>query len=157
LRQRRQALHWSLDDLAEKAKLNRATIHSIENIKREPNLKPDLVTVDRLTCAMGLTLSSFLAQFEEVPIEGLKPQPSTVHTRTEIEGGSSHGQQGVPFSDARIQESLVIAAAQQLAAAIERAADRLVAALSAARPPRQQAPAARPHAAVRNGRHRKMG
>ncbi len=54
----------TLDEAAEKSGLNRATIHSIENIKREPTLKPDLDTIERLVLAYGLTLSSFFARIE---------------------------------------------------------------------------------------------
>lgn len=71
LRKLREQGDLTLDQLAGASGLNRATIHAIENIKREPNLKPDLNTVERIVQAMGLTLSQFFAR-----IEALQPQPS---------------------------------------------------------------------------------
>lgn len=62
-RQRQQPA-MSLDAAAKKTGLNRATIHSIENIKREPNLQPELETIERLVVAYGMTLSSFFLQIE---------------------------------------------------------------------------------------------
>jgi transcriptional regulator with XRE-family HTH domain len=56
LRRARQG-RFTLDELAAKAGLDRATIHSIENVKREPNLQPELATVERLADALGLKLS----------------------------------------------------------------------------------------------------
>lgn len=64
LRRARASVGMTLDDAARHSGLNRATIHSIENIKREPALKPELETIERLAVAYGLTLSSFFAQLE---------------------------------------------------------------------------------------------
>jgi transcriptional regulator with XRE-family HTH domain len=64
LRVRRDALGWTLDKLQDEAGVNRATIHSIENLKREPDLKPDLETIEKLAVAMGLTLSSVFIEIE---------------------------------------------------------------------------------------------
>lgn len=46
--------------------LNIATIHSIENVKREPRLKPELETIERLVFAYGLSLTQFFAGLESV-------------------------------------------------------------------------------------------
>lgn len=62
-----QRFGMTLDEAAARSGLNRATIHSIENIKREPSLKPELETIERLTIAYGLTVSSFFAQIEGLP------------------------------------------------------------------------------------------
>jgi len=56
----------TLDEAAAKSGLNRATIHSIENIKREPALKPDLESIERLARAYGLTLTALFARVEGV-------------------------------------------------------------------------------------------
>lgn len=47
----------TLDEAEERSGLNRATIHSIENVKREPTLKVRLQTIARLARAYGLSLS----------------------------------------------------------------------------------------------------
>jgi DNA-binding XRE family transcriptional regulator len=44
----------TLDEAAKQSGLNRATIHSIENVKREPDLKPGLETIEQLGRAYGL-------------------------------------------------------------------------------------------------------
>lgn len=56
LRIRRRELGWTLDTLSEKSGVNRATIHSLENLKREPELKPQLETFEQLARAMDLQL-----------------------------------------------------------------------------------------------------
>jgi transcriptional regulator with XRE-family HTH domain len=70
----------TLDEAAEKSGLNRATIHSIENTRREPKLRPEFETIERLARTYGLTLSAFFARIEGVPApapsladEGLQP------------------------------------------------------------------------------------
>lgn len=60
----RNAKNLTLDGAAAEASLNRATIHSIENVKREPDLKPELETIERLVAAYGLTLAEFFASLE---------------------------------------------------------------------------------------------
>jgi len=64
LRLMRKRFEWTLDQAAAASGLNRATIHSIENIKREPKLKPELESLESLVNAYGMTLSSFLVKFE---------------------------------------------------------------------------------------------
>lgn len=64
LRMAREARGYTLDQAAAAAGLNRATIHSIENIKREPGLKPELETIEQLVRAYGRTLSSFFRHLE---------------------------------------------------------------------------------------------
>lgn len=71
----REALRWArdhalpapmtLDEAAAATGLDRSTIHSIENTKREPALKPKLDTILKLVQAYGFTLSSFFAQVED--------------------------------------------------------------------------------------------
>lgn len=65
LRRRRLAMHLTLDDVADSAGLDRATIHSIENLKREPDLKPKLETLESLASALKLTLTLSVARTED--------------------------------------------------------------------------------------------
>jgi transcriptional regulator with XRE-family HTH domain len=69
-RQGRPRIGMTLDDAEAASGVNRATIHSIENVKREPSLVPQLDTIDRLVTAYGLTLSSFFAQIEDLNESG---------------------------------------------------------------------------------------
>lgn len=57
LRRERARRRWSLDKLEEVSGINRATIHSIENMKREPDLQPKLETIETLATAMEMTIS----------------------------------------------------------------------------------------------------
>lgn len=52
----------TLKEAAATTGLNLGTIHSIENVRREPTLKPELETIERLAMAYGLTLSAFFAR-----------------------------------------------------------------------------------------------
>lgn len=70
LRKARDTLGWTLDQAAQKSGLNRATIHSIENVKREPDLKSDLDTLETLARSYGLVLSFTLS--DDPPTSGLK-------------------------------------------------------------------------------------
>jgi len=63
LRRAREQSHLTLDELAEKSGHDRATIHSIENIKREPDLKPKLTTLEGVAAAMGLTMVVYIDDF----------------------------------------------------------------------------------------------
>lgn len=75
LRQRRTERGKSLDDLSKETKVNRATIHSIENVKREPNLKPRIETVETLARALGLKMSELflLAEGDSLSLKGELP------------------------------------------------------------------------------------
>lgn len=57
LRQARSKAGLTLDQVAEITGLNRATIHSVENLKREPDLQPLIDTMERLAVAYGGRLS----------------------------------------------------------------------------------------------------
>jgi transcriptional regulator with XRE-family HTH domain len=65
----RARIGLTLDEAAAASGLNRATIHAIENIRREPQLKPELETIERLTSAYGLTLAAFFAQIDDTPVK----------------------------------------------------------------------------------------
>lgn len=54
----------TLKEAAAASRLNLSTIHAIENVKREPMLKPELETIEALVLAYRLTLSAFFLQFE---------------------------------------------------------------------------------------------
>jgi len=60
----RERTALTLDQAAEQSGTNRATIHSIENVKREPTLKPELETIESLASTYGLTLSALFADIE---------------------------------------------------------------------------------------------
>jgi transcriptional regulator with XRE-family HTH domain len=64
LRRHRAARGFTLDAAADASGVNRHTIHRIENIKREPEMQPELDTIEKLVRAYGLTLSSFFAEIE---------------------------------------------------------------------------------------------
>jgi transcriptional regulator with XRE-family HTH domain len=158
LRQERLTAHLSLDKLAGRTGLNRATIHSVENIRREPNLKPDLDTIDKIVTACGGTLASFFTKVEQEPsaqrsrLEHSAAAPIQEPTVTSL---VAHGSPDPSLS--AIPEALLISVSQNLALVLERAVDRIVAARTAERPPRKQAATARADAAVRHGRHRRVG
>lgn len=68
----RNGLGWTLDEAATASGLNRATIHSIENVKREPDLKPDLDSIEQLVSAYKSSLPVFFAQISDVHISALQ-------------------------------------------------------------------------------------
>lgn len=70
LRIARRDRGWSLSTAGKEAGLDRATVHSIENVKREPDYKPELETIERLVLAYGKTLSQFFAELEGTPPVG---------------------------------------------------------------------------------------
>lgn len=57
LRVRRTVSGKTLDQLAADTKINRATIHAIENVKLNPKLKPRVETVEIIARALGLKMS----------------------------------------------------------------------------------------------------
>lgn len=59
-----QRVGMTLDEAAAKSGLNRATIHSIENMSMEPDLKPEFETIERLVVSYGQKLSTFFASVE---------------------------------------------------------------------------------------------
>ncbi|WP_370589960.1 helix-turn-helix domain-containing protein [Undibacterium sp. 14-3-2] len=62
VRQARDAHQWSQEVLAEKANLNRSYIGEIERGK----VIPSLVTMEKLSQALGLRMSELLARCEDV-------------------------------------------------------------------------------------------
>lgn len=77
-----QRVGMTLKEAAAATGLNISTIHGIENVRREPALKPELDTIERLSAAYGLTLSSFFARIEDLPTQDEAgqdhpPPPST--------------------------------------------------------------------------------
>lgn len=131
-------------ELATDAGLNKTTVYRLEDVDTEPDRELDLVTLEKLTTAMGLTLSEFFAR-----IEGLPAQP--------FGDRSSHGADTALSSATHVPESLFIAGLQNLALTIDRAVDRLIAARTPARRARKQTATPRARTAVRDGRHRKVG
>lgn len=65
VRQLREERGWSQERLSEYAELNRSFIGEIER----GQAMPSLVTLAKLACALGLSLSGLLAYFEGVTIE----------------------------------------------------------------------------------------
>lgn len=71
----------SLRKLKQSADIDPSTIHRIENIKKYPDYRPDLDTLDALVRGVGLTLAQFFAQVEgltvqETPAAGPASLPS---------------------------------------------------------------------------------
>lgn len=161
LAKERDRAGMTLDDLAEKSGLNRATIHSIENIKREPDLKPELETVERLASAMELTLSEFFERIEIAPSD-LPSINSPVTTtaasdrQPDIAKGNPHGSGGEVSRSALPLDDIGALLARNLSAnvAVTRSLDALVAELRAAR---EQATAPRARKSARAARSRKTG
>lgn len=92
LRSARSRAQLTLDEAASQSGLNRATIHSIENVKREPELKPELETIEALAITYGLTLSLSFAQLEDLQPSALKSDPTRgdndASKRPEVEDGT---------------------------------------------------------------------
>jgi transcriptional regulator with XRE-family HTH domain len=59
---------WSLDDLAERARSNRATIHKLENVRSYPDYVPGLDTLQHVLAAFGLTFTKFFLRLEREPL-----------------------------------------------------------------------------------------
>lgn len=93
LRRSRDAAGLTLDEAARAAKINRATIHSIENVRREPSLKPDLDTVSRLLTAYDVRLSAFFAEIE-------RSENSSLHSGNSPVTVSAHNPRAEAFPDA---------------------------------------------------------
>lgn len=60
-----QKLGLTLDEAAAASGINRSTIHAIENVKREPALKPELETIEALVLAYRSKLSVFFRRIED--------------------------------------------------------------------------------------------
>jgi transcriptional regulator with XRE-family HTH domain len=94
LRRARTRRGLTLDQAAAATGLNRATIHSIENVKREPTLKPELETIEQLVQAYGLTLSSFFTLIERARNPPLKSNAAATDDASavfELGEGETHG------------------------------------------------------------------
>lgn len=100
--------------LKETAGVDPSTLNRIEGVKKYPNHKPDLETIEALVRAMGLTLSAFFAR-----IEGVSVSPPTIKAD---DGDSLPATSVVSFEE---QGQFLLAATGQLVAAIDRAADRI--------------------------------
>lgn len=138
----------TLNDAADASGLNRSTIHAIENVRREPLLRPELDTIERLVAAYGLTLSSFFAQVEHVPTT-LADSPQDRHHAalvTPDADGRSRGSRADTTSAIEELQSLVAAFAQRLdPAALAEAFGRALADyLRRESPTRQPVPDPRP-------------
>lgn len=66
LRLRREHLGWTLDVAETNTGVNRATIHTLENIKRERDYKPEFETIERIAVPMGYSLARLFALIEEI-------------------------------------------------------------------------------------------
>ncbi len=74
IRQRRESLSWSVNDLAERSGVSRAMISKIERVEASPTAS----LLGRLCNALGMTLSSLIASAEEtpsLPLARAKSQP----------------------------------------------------------------------------------
>lgn len=131
LRMRRRELGWTLDVLSDKSGVNRATIHSLENIRREPDLKPQLETFEQLAHAMDLELRitvlrpsdlavqnhrSLSADVERLDVELSSPDHAAavaldrlvkalIHLSTDIAAAAARAQDDRSVSSTRVDES----------------------------------------------------
>lgn len=141
LRECRFQLDLGVKEIAEKSGLERTTIYRIENLKELPDYKPDLETIEAVIKGLGLTLSAFFARVENT---GLQALPSRSTDRLPPASEDARGNpSAVPETSELVTDTLIISAAEQFAAAI----DRLIAS-------REQAPAAR-RPTPRRVRHRR--
>lgn len=110
LRLAREETGLTLDEAAAKSGLNRATIHSIENVKREPVLRSKIPTYEKLAAAYGRTLSLSFA-----PIKGLSrpvglsknvPSLVVVKGKTSDEALSTPSEETIDPSDAATYRAL---------------------------------------------------
>lgn len=88
------------------------TIHAIENVKREPDLKPEFETVDRLVNVYGLTLSSFFLQIERQTDGSL--QSSAGGSRTAQSPEESIKRRGAQARPAALDASTLLKAGNAL-------------------------------------------
>lgn len=80
LRQTREALGWSLTDLAQRSGISRAMIHKVERGDSSPTAK----LLGRLSGAFGLSISALLARAETPanPLHRLQDQPLWIDPET---------------------------------------------------------------------------
>jgi transcriptional regulator with XRE-family HTH domain len=143
LRLAREHLRWSLDKAATETGLNRATIHSIENIKREPGLKPELETIESLVLGYGDVLSSFFARLEQ-----LQNKPSSRSLTVAPDPHSVLAQKGTLDADS-------ISAESEALAELERSIGRTIVRAVRVAQAREQAPVSRLRRAPGRSRSRK--
>lgn len=145
----------TLDQAEALSGINRATIHSIENVKREPNLRPKIDTIDRLAETYGLTLLFSLVPNEGLPVpvlasdNALSPLPQVNPTDDALSTLTA----GNPFAQALYSlasdHEKAIREALRDRAARERGAHRGSAAGNRGQPPAPRPPARSDHARTR--------
>lgn len=64
VRTARREREWSLDTLSEKAHVDRAALHKIENVRKYAGYEPGIETIRKIVEALGLTLAGFFARVE---------------------------------------------------------------------------------------------
>jgi transcriptional regulator with XRE-family HTH domain len=116
LRRQRIAARLTLDAVAQRSGLNRATIHSVENVRREPHLKPEFDTISRLVAALGLKLCEFFEQIENAGRQRSGRASGGLMTGVRPRGV-------LPPTD---EELSVVAAIDQLGATFDRGIERLL-------------------------------
>ena len=104
-------------ELAADAGIAKTTVYRLENLNDDPDRGPDLETIEKLTTAMGLTLSSFFAR-----IEGLKTAESGGHDRAPLaDKAADHGRTVSERSeDVLVQQEFMAALMEQFAGAVDR-------------------------------------
>lgn len=70
----RQQRAWSLEELAQRTGLSRATLSRVERAETSPTAS----LLNRLCAAYGLTMSRLLSEIEDEPPELLRPQQQPV-------------------------------------------------------------------------------
>lgn len=152
LRTERLTRGWSLDDLAERAKVNRSAIHDIETNRGG---HPRMETIAKMVVGLGLTLSEFFAKIETAKslhgaAEGVTTLPSSMPSSAV---GAPHGDRSVPRPAPIIDDTnTLLASVAQGSIAVARSVRDLVSELRAAR---EHAAAPRVRKAARPARNRR--
>lgn len=164
LRARRFDLGLGVNELAKKAQIERTTVYRVENLRELPNYKPEFETMEALATALGLTLSQFFAQIESLQSptatsttdEPPHNLPSTESAVRPVGSQAPDADSVVPLSVVGAQGFLVQLLGTlgiELVGAIDRAADRIIAAReqttgARAKQTRRGAPRRHPHRKV---------
>jgi transcriptional regulator with XRE-family HTH domain len=115
LRLRRLELRLSLDDLADRASVNRSTIHKLENIKGFPNRTSDLDTIEKLASALNLDVSVSVMPLHEEIIDSHQKHVATTVKGDKYLPPSTTRSKKVETSDGE-QNPTPLSRAQQLIA-----------------------------------------
>jgi transcriptional regulator with XRE-family HTH domain len=114
----REAAGLTLDQLARKSGLSRPALTKLERGER----KPDWETVQRLASALGVSVSAFAGEGEQVPVRLVKAAKAYARAYDQVERQSRKDGVGSVSLFARFQEAQVelnLAALDSFAAKVE--------------------------------------